>query len=152
MAVYEIRYTARKVSDRHTATVSTPQAASAYLLKYCFDEEEMWREKAYSLFLDRANNVMGHLLLSVGSTDATVIDHKLVVKGAVDTLAAGVILAHNHPSGNCKPGSSDIDVTARLKAALTLFDIRLLDHIVIGAGDCFSFSEEKIFAWPKDRR
>ena len=94
---------------------------------------------------DKANNVIGHLLLSVGGTDSTTLDVKLIAKGAVDVLASKVILSHNHPSGNPLPGATDISMTNKIREALAILDIELLDHVIICDGKGYSFNTQSVF-------
>ena len=66
----------------------------------------------------------------------------MIVKAALEMSASGVIMAHNHPSGNPLPGKADITITKSLKTALDTFDIHLIDHIVIADGSYYSFADE----------
>ena len=146
MATYEITYRRRLVKDGPVpVSVDTPLKAADYFRDNCFEASEMWREKAFALFLDKANNVIGHLLLSVGGTDSTTLDVKLVAKGAVDVLASKVILSHNHPSGNPLPGETDIRMTNKIREALAILDVELLDHVIICDGKGYSFNTQSVF-------
>ena len=145
MPTYEIRCTAHKLNDAPCGYASKPETAARYLLDNCFPEDELWREKAYALYLDHKCRVIGHLLLSVGGTDSTDIDFRLLAKGALDVMAKAVILAHNHPSGDTHPSQSDIKMTDRAKKGLSFLGIGLPDHIIIGCGAAFSMQEERIF-------
>lgn len=102
------------------------------------DHEECW-----ALFLNSQGSPIGKERLSSGGIAATVIDTRLVAKRAVEKLAAGVILFHNHPSGNPSPGKEDIRQTDNLRNALSCLDITLLDHIITAGNNYFSFSDEK---------
>jgi len=99
--------------------------------------EEMWL-----LLLNRANRVMETLKISQGGVNATVADNRLILKPAIEKLAAGIILVHNHPSGNVTPSVDDKQLTAKLKSAAALFDIALLDHIIVADGGYYSFAEK----------
>jgi DNA repair protein RadC len=89
------------------------------------------QEQFYALFLDRNNNVIGYDDISKGGTSATVVDSKIIVGIATKALASAVIMAHNHPSGNTKPSQVDMEITKKIKGALALVDINLIDHLVI---------------------
>ena len=65
---------------------------------------------------------------------------KIIAKYVVDSLATGIILAHNHPSGNLNPSSADITITAKIKEAMKFFDVAVLDHIILTADSFYSFS------------
>jgi len=92
---------------------------------------ECWKEQMFLICLSRSNNVIGWYKISVGGTCGTVVDPKIVGLIAVQSLSQGVILVHNHPSGNLKPSQADIDITRKVKTALSYFDISLLDHLII---------------------
>jgi len=99
--------------------------------------EEMWL-----LLLNRANRVMETLKISQGGVNATIFDNRLILKPAIEKLASGIILVHNHPSGNVQPSADDKQITAKLKTAASFFDIALLDHIIITDGNYYSFAEK----------
>lgn len=101
------------------------------------DHEEFW-----AVFLNRASYVLGMEMISKGSLTSTSLDIRKVVKRALEFDATAVILCHNHPSGNPRPGTDDIKATENLHKALATFDKALIDHIII-ANECFySFAEE----------
>ncbi len=104
--------------------------------------EDRHSEEFWILFMDRANHVIDRLRLSQGGTAATIMDVKIIIKIALEKLAHGIILSHNHPSGNLKPSNADIQVTNKIKEAAKLFDIVLLDHLIIVNNDYFSFADE----------
>jgi len=99
-------------------------------------------EECWVLYLNRAQKYVGREKISTGGQASTVIDIKIIVKKAVERLASAIILVHNHPSGNPQPGGSDRTQTDALRKALAVFDIGLLDHVIIGKKKYFSFSEE----------
>jgi DNA repair protein RadC len=92
------------------------------------------------LFLDNRHRVLGFSELFRGTIDGTSVYPREVVKEALGINAAAVILAHNHPSGVAEPSQADERITKRLKAALELVDIRLLDHLIIGDGPATSLA------------
>ena len=99
-------------------------------------------EECWSLYLNRARKFIGKEKVSLGGVGSTIIDIKIIVKKAVERLASGLILVHNHPSGNPSPGEQDRVQTEALKKAVAVFDIELLDHVIIGKKKYFSFSDE----------
>jgi DNA repair protein radc len=101
------------------------------------DHEECW-----ILYLNRASRLISKERVSQGGVTSTVMDIKLIVRKAVDHLASSIIMVHNHPSGSPKPGRQDIEQTEALKKAANLFDIALLDHIIIAGNKYYSFSDE----------
>jgi DNA repair protein RadC len=94
------------------------------------------------LFTNRANKVIGIIEISSGGTSATVVDPKLIFVAALKSLAAGIILCHNHPSGNANPSQADIHLTKKIKEGGKLLEILLLDHIIITSESYFSFADE----------
>lgn len=91
--------------------------------------------------LSRSNRIRSTEVVSVGGTASTVVDVKILIKKAVDALADSIILAHNHPSGNTQPSANDDQLTRRVKEAATLFDIRVLDHIIVTRGGYYSYND-----------
>jgi DNA repair protein RadC len=93
------------------------------------------------LFLDNKHRVIAFEELFRGTIDSASVYPREIVKRALEHNAAAVILAHNHPSGECEPSIADRSITERIGAALNLVDIRLLDHLVVGDSNCLSFAE-----------
>jgi DNA repair protein RadC len=108
-------------------------------LKACLRDQT--HEVFCGLFLDNRHRVIAFEELFAGTLNGTAVYPREVVKHALRHNAAAVIFAHNHPSGVAEPSRADEVLTARLKEALALVDIRVLDHVVIGDGDMVSFSE-----------
>ena len=108
------------------------------LLKH-LDHEECW-----VLFLNRANFLIGKELVSSGSMDITPIDPQKILKRGIEKQCRQVILVHNHPSGQPRPGEADIHQTERLRKALSAVGISLTDHVIVAEDSFFSFSEERI--------
>ncbi|MFM8488459.1 MAG: RadC family protein, partial [Bacteroidota bacterium] len=103
---------------------------------------DLHHEEFWILLLNRANEVFGRERVSIGGTNATVVDLKLVFKVALDARAAAFIAIHNHPSGNLQPSRADIELTERLKQAGKIFDLPLLDHLIISERGYYSFADE----------
>jgi DNA repair protein RadC len=99
--------------------------------------EEMWIG-----YLNNANRPIGFMQLSKGNANSTVVGIKALVQGAVMCNASGVVMMHNHPSGNKTPSEADITLTSRIKKGLELFDIKLVDHIVLTLDSYTSMAEE----------
>lgn len=136
---------ALEISRRHLAEplhrdgpLTSPAAASEYLRARLRDSE---REVFCCVYLDTRHRVVSCEDLFVGTVDGATVHPREVVKRALALNAAAVIAAHNHPSGVAEPSRADELLTRRLKDALALVDIRLLDHLVIGDRGCTSLSE-----------
>jgi len=93
------------------------------------------------IYLDSRNRVIASEVMFRGTIDGASVHPREVVKAALSKNAAGVIFFHNHPSGIAEPSQADELITRRLKEALGLVDIRVLDHLVVGDGICESFAE-----------
>ncbi len=98
-------------------------------------------EEFWILFLNRSNKVISRMKLSQGGISGTVTDVRMVMKKAVECLASGIIVCHNHPSGNLNPSESDSKITQKIKEAGNLLDIQLLDHLIISDKDYYSFAD-----------
>ncbi|MEH6466852.1 MAG: DNA repair protein RadC [Porticoccus sp.] len=105
-----------------------------------FYAEKQDREHFALMLLDSQHKVLECNVLFSGTIDGASIYPREIVKAALYANAAAVILAHNHPSGQPEPSSSDKRITERIKDALALLDIRVLDHIIVG-DSCYSFAE-----------
>ena len=99
------------------------------------------REAFYVLYLDNQNRMISYEMLFEGTLDSASVYPREVVSRALECGSAGIIVAHNHPSGNPEPSQADRRITERLTSALKLVDIRLLDHFVVGESGVVSFAE-----------
>lgn len=97
------------------------------------------------LLLNRSNIVLGIAQISLGGTAGTVTDVKIIFQYALKTNAQGLIICHNHPSGNTQPSESDKKITKKVKEAAELLDMQLMDHIIITSHDgYYSFADDGI--------
>ena len=94
------------------------------------------------VLMNRANMITHMEWISAGGITGTVADPRIILKKALLHEAVGMILCHNHPSGNLKPSKADEDITQKIKSAAQLLDIRLLDHIIVSDQGYFSFADE----------
>lgn len=141
-AAFELgRRCAEEAARKECRKISSPRAAAQLLIPHMrdLDHEECW-----VLYLNRANYLIGKERITTGSGEATLIDVRAIVRKALEKKASGIILAHNHPSGNAMPGKADMEETGRLKKALQTCDIGLTDHIVIASGSYYSFADEEL--------
>lgn len=141
--MYELKLTRSVLKEGAPFKVVTASDVVRYVEKNCQPKEDQWREQSWVLTLNAGHEITGHFLLSVGGTNATMFDKKIVAKVAVDQLADAIVIVHNHPSGNCMPSRSDIKETGDIKKALDLFGIDLLDHIIIADKEYYSFASEE---------
>ena len=101
--------------------------------------EELW-----ILILNRSNHVIEKVRISQGGISGTVIDTRLILRNAIEKLASGLILCHNHPSGNTLPSDADKRITEKIQNAANFMEINLLDHLIIADKNFFSFADEGI--------
>ncbi len=101
-------------------------------------------EEFWVLYLSRSNKIIDKERISIGGTTGTIIDVKIILKHGIEKLACGIILIHNHPSGNIQPSTSDKSITSKIKEAGKLTDISVLDHVIIGDKKYYSFADEGI--------
>jgi len=102
---------------------------------------DLQHEEFWILFLNRSNRVINRMKVSQGGISGTVTDVRMIMKKAIESLASGIIVCHNHPSGNLKPSESDTKITRKIKDAGNLMDIQLLDHLIISEKDYYSFAD-----------
>lgn len=119
------------------AFTSTPFSRDWVRLQLAGQERELFMV----LLLDNQNRLLGHETLFLGSITSTEIHPREVVKAALRHNAAAAIFAHNHPSGYAEPSDADRHITERLKKALALVEIRVLDHLIVGRKEIVSFAE-----------
>lgn len=101
------------------------------------------QENAGIITLNNANEVIGLHWMFKGSDTSVVMSTKLIARQAVMDVACGVVLVHNHPSGNVRPSRADIRETERLKGALDVFEMSLVDHVIVSDGKWYSFADEE---------
>jgi len=102
-------------------------------------------EEFWVLFLNNSNKVISKAQLSKGGLTGTIVDVRMVFRLALENGATGLILCHNHPSGNLQPSHSDKEITAKLKLAGDSLDVKVLDHLIITETKYYSFVDEGIF-------
>ena len=105
---------------------------------------DLQHEEFWVIYLNRNNEILKQENISKGGVSGTIADSKIIFKSAIESLASAMILCHNHPSGNLKPSNADIQLTKKLQEAGIMLDIPVLDHLIIGEKDYFSFSDEHL--------
>jgi len=131
----QLLYTRLQARDK---MFSSPNATRDYLrLQLSQRQQEVFS----CLFLDSQHRLIEYQELFVGTIDACSVYPREVVKATLKVNAAAVIFAHNHPSGVAEPSEADRRITDRLKEALALIDIRVLDHFIVGDNEVVSFAE-----------
>lgn len=132
-----------KTGEIKKVQIHSSKDAADYM-RQMFDEDIIEAcESVVVVYLNRKNNSIGWFKVSQGGISGTVIDVRLVLATALKCLASGMIMCHNHPSGNTDPSESDQKITQKLKEAGATMDIQLLDHIILTPdGSYYSFADE----------
>lgn len=102
---------------------------------------DLQHEEFHVLLLNRSNKIIKRIKLSQGGISGTVTDVRIIMKYACSCLASGMIVCHNHPSGNLNPSESDSKITQKIKECGSLLDIQLLDHVIVSDKDYYSFAD-----------
>jgi DNA repair protein RadC len=118
--------------------IRSPQAVTDYLTASMRD---LKREVFKCLFLDKALRITGERDLFIGTIDEAAVHPREIVKAALEFNASSIVLVHNHPSGKTEASREDYEITQKIKAACQTVSVRVLDHIIIGENQYFSFSE-----------
>jgi DNA repair protein RadC len=100
------------------------------------------QESFITLYLNTANEILGYYNHTVGGINATIADRRLILATALASASVGIVVSHNHPSGNLKPSQADIELTRKLKEGASVLDIKLLDHVIISKNNYYSFADE----------
>ncbi len=109
-------------------------------------------EEFWVVYLNTSNKILDKVRVSQGGVSGTIVDIRLIIKRALERLASAILLVHNHPSGNALPSEQDRQITLQLTHSSQLFDIQVVDHVIITAGNCHSFRQEGFFDRPDIRQ
>lgn len=144
-----LREVITRVQEERTKPLASITCLSEVIQCFQFladrQQEELW-----ALLLDAKNHILQKKQITIGTVDASLVTPREVFHAAVQQMAAAVIVIHNHPSGDSSPSKQDTTMTKRLLEAGTLMDIQLLDHIIIGKYDCYSFRKAMSELWKED--
>ena len=132
------RRLASQFNKRRQANFSDPEKVARYFMEKLRHESQ---EHLYAAYTNTKNRLLGYKEIGVGNINSAPVDVKEIMKWAIRYKAVGIIILHNHPSGDPEPSKEDGDVTRKVAAAAKLIDCDLLDHIVIGDGVFVSFKE-----------
>ena len=144
--VSEIQLSYRpKIKPSQRPKITSSQDCYDILMKIWDSGKLEFVEEFKVLLLNRANKVMGVVNASQGGFSGTVADPKLIFGAALKAAASGIILAHNHPSGNLTPSQADIRLTNKMKEAGQFLDLPVLDHLIVTAdAGYYSFADEGV--------
>ena len=139
LAEIQVSYSPNILEDYQ---ITSNRKAYELLLENWDENTLQMQEEVKVLLLNRNNKVLGIYPLAKGGMTECTIDIRLILSVALKTLATGIILAHNHPAGSLKPSTDDLKLTNKLKESCKLFDIILLDHLILAKSGYYSFAEE----------
>ena len=142
VAAFELgRRVAMEVDKSGCMRIDSPAQVYRLMLPLMrdLDHEECW-----ALFLNRNNGLIVKERMTTGGQDFTLVDKRMVVRRALEHKASGMILVHNHPSGNPFPSIEDINQTKDLHRAFSSCGLQLLDHVIVAGGSYYSFSDEQV--------
>ncbi len=131
----------RRMLEEANALAKMTCSKDAYL-QFAPILDDLLHEEFWILLLNRNNIILGKHRISSGGISGTIADPKMIFKHAIQSAATGIVLCHNHPSGNLKPSSQDLHLTKNISEAGKLLEILVFDHIIIGNKQYFSFADE----------
>lgn len=142
LKVCELKLTYKTtVNINNQPTITSAQSAYDVLLENWSDEIE-YVEEVNILLVNRANKVIGIYNVSKGGRCGAIVDSRVIFTAALEGGATGIILSHNHPSGNLKPSQADISLTENVVAGGKILGVTVLDHIIITKHGYYSFADE----------
>lgn len=141
MKKYKFELSAQKTKEaiNFDGVIKDTIKAAEFCRNFYFDDINIY--ESFFIILMKGNRVIGWAKIAQGGTSCTTVDVKIIAKYAIDTLSTTIILCHNHPSGNLDPSTQDKKLTRQIVDALSLFNIRVLDHIILSEDGYLSFNE-----------
>jgi len=135
-----------KSKTKHSELITIRNSEDvARVCRKCMDTDSIdWIESMVVIGLNIANKVIGFYKVSQGGVSGTVCDPKIILQFALLSNSSLIIMCHNHPSGNLRPSHNDETLTLQIKQAVSYFDIKLLDHVILTSDGYTSFSDEGI--------
>lgn len=113
------------------------------IIRTIFNQDTfLWREEFFLICLNNSNEVIGYYKLSEGGITGTVVDVRMLFNIALKLSCTGILICHNHPSGKLIPSDADINITNKIKTGCGVFDISLVDHLIITKDGYYSFNDE----------
>lgn len=126
-----VQFELKRLQTEFPAVKITSEKDAEQVIRQFYGDDIEIFESCFILLLNQANLTIGYAKISQGGITGTVVDTRLVAKYAIESLATGVILAHNHPSGNLMSSQADRAITEKLKRGLAIFDITLIDSLIL---------------------
>jgi DNA repair protein RadC len=136
----EIQATYKKLFDGELVQVTQSTHIEKYL-RAVWPVQIEYREAFVVAYLNKANEIVSHCVISTGGFDATIADTRMIFQHALMCSASAMILAHNHPAGTMRPSGNDMTLTKRLVECGKLMTIPVLDHIILTSNHFYSFAD-----------
>ena len=134
-----VQYKSNSIND---STILNHADAHKMIIEVWDKELINIQEQVMAFFLNRTNRLIGYRLICSGTAHQCLIDVKFIACLALHTMASTVIIAHNHPSGRTEPSTADKIITEKIKAAVELIDVKLIEHIIVTNEGYYSFANE----------
>lgn len=140
VSLFELK---KSKTDFQKIQIRSSKDAADFIRQFYSDDIGIY-ESFFILLLNNSNKTVGYAKISQGGIVGTVVDVKIIAKYVVESLATGVILAHNHPSGVLIPSQADKEITRKTTEVLKYFDCKVLDHVILTEESYYSFLDEGI--------
>jgi DNA repair protein RadC len=138
--VPEIKISYRKTNKDFLGHITSSKDVASFI-RGLFDNLEL-QESFVVLYLNQAHKIIGYYKHTIGAINATIADVRLIMATALTSASVAMIISHNHPSGNTKASEPDIQLTKKINEASKLFEVKLLDHVIVTKASHFSFADE----------
>lgn len=148
--VYKFEVSRRKTGDLDLEPIKNGQQACEFCFRHLDGLIKEWRETSVGIYLDKENRALGYEVISEGTADACLFDTKQLIRSACLVGANSVIVAHNHPSGNCRPSKLDIEQAEKIRRGLHAAGLILLDFVIMTeSGEGYTMYDERVIKFEK---
>ena len=131
----------KELEDKSRSQITCSSDMAAFLIPHM---AHLQHEIFMAIYLNSANHIIHHKLISSGGISGTHVDIRVILKGAIQCNAVSMVVAHNHPSGSLKPSEPDKQLTGRIQMAAQTMEIQLFDHIIVSDNGFFSFLDNNL--------
>lgn len=148
--VYKFEVSRRKTGNLALEPIQNGQQACEFCFKHLDGLIKEWRETSVGIYLDKEHRALGYEVISEGTADACLFDTKQLIRSACLVGANFVIVAHNHPSGNCRPSKLDIEQAEKIRRGLHAAGLILLDFVIMTeGGEGYTMCDERVIKCEK---
>jgi DNA repair protein RadC len=138
----EMTYKSKQKPSERPKITGSYEAVKIFKSLRDYEKNMEYKEVFYCMYLNKANKVLSVMRISEGTVSGTLVDIKMILQPAILQNASGIIMCHNHPSGNLTPSEADKQLTKKVKESAKIMDVALLDHVILTAEDSYSFADE----------